>query len=99
MTDPDLTSRPIGFRILYMVVLGLIMFSVISVGQILVQVPLLFFNKNRGVLGEHTFEIREEGLREITNDNDSLHRWSGLHRLGTTWVCFEKVEREIGSFS
>jgi hypothetical protein len=84
MAEPGVASRAIGFKIIYIVVFALIMFSVIAVSQILIQIPLLFLNKNRGDLGEHTFEIREEGLHEITNDSDSLHRWSGVHRMGTT---------------
>lgn len=34
-----------------------------------------------GVTGEHTIEINEEGLTEITNVNNSLHLWKGITEI------------------
>jgi len=37
--------------------------------------------KSDGVLGEHTIEISEEGLREKTEVNDNLHLWKGIIKV------------------
>jgi hypothetical protein len=37
-----------------------------------------FAGKGRGVLGEHTLRLTDEGLEETTEYNVSLHRWSGF---------------------
>lgn len=42
---------------------------------------MLFFGKQRGVIGEHVIEIRDDGLMEKTAFNESLHRWNGLHKI------------------
>ena len=49
--------------------------------QIMGQVILLFTARNRGVIGEHVIEIRDDGLMEKTSFNESLHRWNGLHKI------------------
>ena len=58
------------------------MLFVFTLVQVLMQVLWVFLNKNRGVLGNHDLEIRDEGLVERTNINESMFRWSGLHKLG-----------------
>jgi hypothetical protein len=40
-----------------------------------------FTGQHRGVLGRHTLEITDEGLRECTDVNETLHRWPGLSRV------------------
>ncbi|MDP4145418.1 MAG: YcxB family protein [Bacillota bacterium] len=36
---------------------------------------------NEGIIGEHTIEICEDGLREITKVNNSLYLWSGISKI------------------
>ena len=40
-----------------------------------------FTAKGKGVLGEHTLEITDDGLIETTEYNRSLHRWAGIHKV------------------
>lgn len=35
----------------------------------------------RGVLGEHVFEVREEGLFESTAFNDTLYKWAAVDKV------------------
>ncbi|HBS06768.1 MAG TPA: hypothetical protein DEA96_17495 [Leptospiraceae bacterium] len=36
-----------------------------------------------GILGEHEYLIEEEGLRERTSANDTLHRWPSISYVST----------------
>ena len=42
---------------------------------------VLLPKKHQGVLGQHELEMRDEGLIERTEFNESLHRWTGFHRV------------------
>ncbi len=42
---------------------------------------LLFVNAASGVLGEHEYEIRPEGLFEKTAANEGLNRWPGIKAI------------------
>ncbi|CAM2973917.1 YcxB family protein [Rariglobus hedericola] len=50
-------------------------------GGMTVTVLNLFLSKGKGVLGEHTLEVTEEGLEERTEFNVSLQRWNGIPRV------------------
>jgi hypothetical protein len=39
-------------------------------------------NQKSGVLGEHEYEIRTDGLFEKTSANESLNRWRGIQAIG-----------------
>ena len=39
---------------------------------------LLLSNSKAGVLGEHTYEITEKGIFEITPANETLIKWNGI---------------------
>lgn len=47
----------------------------------------LFINPNRGVVGEHEFEIRDDGFLERTTFNESIHRWAGFHKIVRSNNC------------
>ena len=34
-----------------------------------------------GVLGKHRYTLREDGIFEATDANESLHKWAGLHSV------------------
>jgi hypothetical protein len=42
------------------------------------------FSKNDGILGEHTYSISEEGFRERTVANETLHRWGSVRHVYRT---------------
>jgi len=52
--------------------------------SMLLTVCMTMFRKYRGFLGEHELEVRDEGLVERTDVNESLHRWSGFHKIVKT---------------
>jgi hypothetical protein len=72
------------FKLFYVVVTTGMMFCVMAVFQLGMQVLWLFANKNRGVIGNHELQIRDDGLLEKTSVNESLHRWSGFHRIASS---------------
>jgi len=41
-------------------------------------------NESSFLREERTVQLSEEGIREQTSLNDSLHRWSGIHEVGVT---------------
>jgi len=84
LSDPQIWSRSVGFKIFYVVVLAGVMFVLMSMFQVAFQFVWMVVNKNRGVLGEHEIEIRDEGLVERTDVNESTHRWSGFHKIKRT---------------
>ncbi|WP_243428283.1 YcxB family protein [Clostridium rhizosphaerae] len=63
--------------------------------QIILSIPISYYlmlflikwqskshaKRNEGIIGEHTIEISEEGVREITKVNNSLHLWSGITKI------------------
>lgn len=42
---------------------------------------LLTSSTINGVLGEHTYQITPEGLRESTSSNEGLQKWVGVHAV------------------
>ena len=39
--------------------------------------------EKNGILGRHTYELEPEGLRERTDTNETLSKWSGVHSIRT----------------
>ena len=72
---------PLLYSIVYFVFTFALMACLMVVVQVLFHTFWVFVNKNRGVIGEHTLEIRDDGLLEKTAVNESLHRWAGFHKI------------------
>lgn len=53
-------------------------------GAFLVTAAQSFLRKDKGVLGEHTLEITDEGLIESTDVNRSLSTWGSSFRIRET---------------
>jgi len=70
-----------GFYFLITTVLLMILNAVI---QVAVHAFWVLANKNRGVIGEHEIEIRDDGLMEKTPFNASLHHWTGFHKIAAS---------------
>lgn len=77
----DSPFPPVLFFIVYFLV-GTV-FMIVFEACVLVgfHVLWLFINPNRGVAGEHEFEIRDDGLWNKTSVSESLHRWAGFHKI------------------
>lgn len=87
MTEPSFSGTSLGFKI-FLVAAGFAGFFVFMiVVQVLVQILFLFVRNNAGVVGTHEMEIRDDGLRQRTDVNESLHRWQGFHKIASTPGC------------
>jgi hypothetical protein len=78
---PEGKSFSLGFCAFYFCIMAVLVLVLNIAFQIVFQTFWLFANKNRGVVGEHEFEIRDEGFWEKTPFNESLHRWAGFHKI------------------
>lgn len=81
---PEMANRSVGFKVFFVAGFTVIMFGFVSVFTIAVTLVTVLFRKYRGFLGKHELEIRDEGLIERTDINESLHRWAGFHKIVLT---------------
>lgn len=80
----EMATQPTGFKIFYSVVFiiaWLFFVSLLVMLVMLMMVSMVMVKKYRGFLGEHELEIREEGLMERTDVNESVHRWAGFDKI------------------
>lgn len=73
-----------AYVITFFLVEMIVMIAVMTVVQVVFHIFWVFVNKNRGVVGEHEFEIRDDGLLERTPVSESLHRWAGFHKIAAS---------------
>jgi hypothetical protein len=79
--EPQVAPNTIGLKI-FQFLMGFIISFLFMVGMNMVlQILFVLSRKKRGVLGQHEMEIREDGLVERTDVNESLCRWPGFHKL------------------
>lgn len=81
---PELAARTVGFKIFYVIFFTLIMFCIIGSITMVMLACVVMFKKFRGSLCDHELEIKDEGLVERTDVNETLHRWSGFHKIVRT---------------
>jgi hypothetical protein len=84
LRSPAFAAYSVGFKVFYAVFFPLTMFALVGSVTMLLMVCMVMFKTYRGLLGEHELEIREQGLVERTEFNESLHRWSGFHKVVRT---------------
>ncbi len=75
-----------GYSLMAAIISGVIVAIVCFIlGYIFQSIYVLsLLKKNTGQLGEHTFEILEEGLLEQTSVNQSITYWQGIVKLQET---------------
>jgi len=83
----EMSARPIGFKIFYSMFFIAVMFCVVGLVTTVLTSCMVMFKKYRGFLGDHELEIRDDGLVERTDVNESLHRWAGFHKIVMTGRC------------
>ena len=76
-----LGARLFSSTIVLMVVLAFALCLGIFISQALLALAMAYLPKERGVVGEHTLEITEQGLIERTEFNESLHMWPAMYRI------------------
>ncbi len=84
LSTPDLAASSIVFKVFYAVVFTAIMLSIMASLTMLMMACMVMFKKYRGFLGDQELEIREDGLVERTDVNESVHRWAGFHKFVST---------------
>ncbi len=58
------------------------LFIVLTVAyQILKWLIILLPSAKGGILGDHMMELRTDGVREQTNVNDNMYKWSGIYKI------------------
>src|SRR5665213_1961298 len=81
---PEMATRTTGFKIFFAAFFVAAMFCVVCGLTMFTRVCVVMSKKYRGFLGEHELEIRDDGLVERTDVNESLHRWTGFHKIIVT---------------
>ena len=81
LSGPQITNGPIGLKIFTFVGTTLLIFLFLALFNAAVQAAFTLFRKNPGVVGEHEFEIRDDGLFERTSLNEGVYRWSGVSKI------------------
>ncbi len=84
LRTPELAAHSTGFKIFYAIFFAILMFCIVGSALMVLMVCMVLFKKYRGLLGEHELEVRDEGLVERTEVNESLHRWGGFHKIVST---------------
>jgi hypothetical protein len=77
----DLGNVSLGLRIVWMFFSALVITCLLGAFFLLINVLLILSRKHTGIVGEHTLEIKEDGLEETTTVNRSLHRWNPAFRI------------------
>lgn len=83
MLSDEAKARPLLAVVSFGAHLG-ILFLIFVVLQTIVAFANAYLLKHRGVLGEHTLEITDQGLIERTAYNESLHKFAALGRFVST---------------
>ncbi|HSY17340.1 MAG TPA: YcxB family protein [Candidatus Acidoferrales bacterium] len=78
---PEMAKFSLAPKILYALFITALMFGFVGCATMATMWLSTRFKKLKGVLGEHTLEIRDDGLAERTAVNESLIRWAGIHKL------------------
>ena len=84
LSNSETELQSLGSKVFYVIFHMLTLLCIIAIFQVVIQVLMLFSQKNRGILGSHELEIRDDGLVERTDVNESLHRWSAFHKISST---------------
>ena len=80
----EMAAYSLGFKVFYAVFFSVAMLGLVGIVTAVLMGCTVLFKKLRGSLGDHELEIRNEGLVERTDVNESVHRWAGFHKVVTT---------------
>jgi hypothetical protein len=80
----EMAARSLGFKVSYAILFTATMFFGVGLATMALMACMVMFKKFRGFLGDHELEIRDDGLVERTDVNESVHRWAGFHKIVTT---------------
>jgi hypothetical protein len=93
------TGESVGFRVFCASIQVILVLGSGFFVALLLDALQCFTGKAKGVIGEHTLEVTDEGLRETTEYNSSLYRWSGFHKMkqssGFLWVYVTDTKAHV----
>jgi hypothetical protein len=78
LTSKAAPTHSLNFRILSATIQLMFVYGMTLGMLVLMSFIQAFTGKEKGVIGEHTLRITDEGLEEATEYNLSLHRWSAF---------------------
>jgi hypothetical protein len=81
LRSPEMAERPLSERITFGIFFSLFLLCSIALGQFGFLVLWILLRKGRGMFGHHELIVRDDGLLERTDVNESLHRWPGFHKI------------------
>ena len=81
---PEFAAYSIAAKTLYALFFIAINLCFVGFATMMTMWLTIMFKKLQGLLGEHELEIRDDGIVERTNINESVHRWAGFHKIITT---------------
>lgn len=81
LRSPEMAERPLRERIFAGIFFAIFLLSALALGQLIFVALWILLRKGRGMFGEHELIIREDGLVERTDVNESMHRWTGFHKI------------------
>jgi hypothetical protein len=82
--EPYIVHRPLAFKIPFVVLFDALLLGFVFAFQVVLSGLMILQGKHRGLLGEHVLEVRDDGLLERTDFNESLHRWAGFDKVRST---------------
>jgi hypothetical protein len=89
-TAEAVAGKSVGYRVFYAGIETLFVIGFGFFGATLLIVLQCYTGQAKGVVGEHTLEVTNEGLLETTDYHTLLHRWSGFHKMkqsiGFLWI-------------
>jgi hypothetical protein len=74
----------LAVRIAVTLIMGGVMFVVVSGLQLMMLVLTIWTKKFKGVLGEHELTLSEVGMLTRSADGEALRKWTGLLKVAST---------------
>ena len=84
LSQPDMAGRSLWFKCFFVVFFAPLFGGIVFLLSLVPLGLMVAFRSHRGLVGEHLLEVTETGLIERTDVNESLHRWTGFHKLIST---------------
>lgn len=78
---PKLRTDSISSIVLSAVLLAISLAACIFLFQTVMSLAIAFVLKQKGVVGQHTLAVTEQGLVERTEFNETLHKWPSVCRI------------------
>ena len=77
----DLSPPEIGLVTIVVTTFFMAVVAFLAITFVSTLFATLGATRKSGVLGKHTYTIEEGGLRELTDANDTLNKWTSIHKV------------------